>query len=154
MCIRDRYEEILKDGQIFRNLIGVSLVTAKPVSLRIQSGYIADSKLLRTEEWNSLYEQAGTPFLFFNDGFEESTLNLVADASNYLELTNDRFAGKTFVHGGSQNDAFDIQHIAGQTFIHGGNRDDSFQVEAATSCLLYTSPSPRDQRGSRMPSSA
>ena len=24
----------------------------------------------------------------------------------------------------------------------------------ATSCLLYTSPSPRDQRGSRMPSSA
>ena len=28
------------------------------------------------------------------------------------------------------------------------------QVAAATGCLLYTSPSPRDQRGSRMPSSA
>ena len=27
-------------------------------------------------------------------------------------------------------------------------------VEASISCLLYTSPSPRDQRGSRMPSSA
>ena len=27
-------------------------------------------------------------------------------------------------------------------------------VEAANICLLYTSPSPRDQRGSRMPSSA
>ena len=26
--------------------------------------------------------------------------------------------------------------------------------EAVTPCLLYTSPSPRDQRGSRMPSSA
>ena len=26
--------------------------------------------------------------------------------------------------------------------------------ENATTCLLYTSPSPRDQRGSRMPSSA
>ena len=25
---------------------------------------------------------------------------------------------------------------------------------ASTTCLLYTSPSPRDQRGSRMPSSA
>ena len=25
---------------------------------------------------------------------------------------------------------------------------------SATACLLYTSPSPRDQRGSRMPSSA
>ena len=27
-------------------------------------------------------------------------------------------------------------------------------IEGATTCLLYTSPSPRDQRGSRMPSSA
>ena len=27
-------------------------------------------------------------------------------------------------------------------------------VTLLTSCLLYTSPSPRDQRGSRMPSSA
>ena len=26
--------------------------------------------------------------------------------------------------------------------------------ETITTCLLYTSPSPRDQRGSRMPSSA
>ena len=28
------------------------------------------------------------------------------------------------------------------------------QIKKAYSCLLYTSPSPRDQRGSRMPSSA
>ena len=27
-------------------------------------------------------------------------------------------------------------------------------MDRASSCLLYTSPSPRDQRGSRMPSSA
>ena len=27
-------------------------------------------------------------------------------------------------------------------------------VQHSTACLLYTSPSPRDQRGSRMPSSA
>ena len=27
-------------------------------------------------------------------------------------------------------------------------------IESALGCLLYTSPSPRDQRGSRMPSSA
>ena len=30
----------------------------------------------------------------------------------------------------------------------------SSEVELASYCLLYTSPSPRDQRGSRMPSSA
>ena len=30
----------------------------------------------------------------------------------------------------------------------------NWQVNKLSSCLLYTSPSPRDQRGSRMPSSA
>ena len=30
----------------------------------------------------------------------------------------------------------------------------SFRDESFLPCLLYTSPSPRDQRGSRMPSSA
>ena len=29
-----------------------------------------------------------------------------------------------------------------------------FDIVDATNCLLYTSPSPRDQRGARMPSSA
>ena len=39
-------------------------------------------------------------------------------------------------------------------YIH---RDGDAQVSVAregSGCLLYTSPSPRDQRGSRMPSSA
>ena len=31
---------------------------------------------------------------------------------------------------------------------------DPFSAQQFTDCLLYTSPSPRDQRGSRMPSSA
>ena len=44
--------------------------------------------------------------------------------------------------------------------LHGETTDDTTEVtnpaETATTptCLLYTSPSPRDQRGSRMPSSA
>ena len=37
--------------------------------------------------------------------------------------------------------------------IDPGERPDSI-AEAYYGCLLYTSPSPRDQRGSRMPSSA
>ena len=32
--------------------------------------------------------------------------------------------------------------------------DDGISTEGTMGCLLYTSPSPRDQRGSRMPSSA
>ena len=38
-----------------------------------------------------------------------------------------------------------LQSIIGSMRISGGE---------PTDCLLYTSPSPRDQRGSRMPSSA
>ena len=34
------------------------------------------------------------------------------------------------------------------------NIREGFYVQPGTTCLLYTSPSPRDQRGSRMPSSA
>ena len=32
--------------------------------------------------------------------------------------------------------------------------DDGYKAASLCACLLYTSPSPRDQRGSRMPSSA
>ena len=32
--------------------------------------------------------------------------------------------------------------------------DELFDIDLNRACLLYTSPSPRDQRGSRMPSSA
>ena len=34
------------------------------------------------------------------------------------------------------------------------NKETDIVVSAGNTCLLYTSPSPRDQRGSRMPSSA
>ena len=34
------------------------------------------------------------------------------------------------------------------------NKTDYKEVCTGSTCLLYTSPSPRDQRGSRMPSSA
>ena len=34
------------------------------------------------------------------------------------------------------------------------NLDDAIKTAQPDACLLYTSPSPRDQRGARMPSSA
>ena len=37
---------------------------------------------------------------------------------------------------------------------YGWERSDALELYALYTCLLYTSPSPRDQRGSRMPSSA
>ena len=43
-----------------------------------------------------------------------------------------------------------------QPFSYHDENDDlvGYDVEVAKGCLLYTSPSPRDHRGSRMPSSA
>ena len=50
---------------------------------------------------------------------------------------------------------FDTEkNIIGEA-LHFGIRTDSCQIPGPIkNCLLYTSPSPRDQRGSRMPSSA
>ena len=43
----------------------------------------------------------------------------------------------------------------GAKVIFTGRKEDAGNAIAQeTGCLLYTSPSPRDQRGSRMPSSA
>ena len=55
-----------------------------------------------------------------------------------------------------------ITHVNGQAAakegtdvaVIDGNSIAMMQGPAAEACLLYTSPSPRDQRGSRMPSSA
>ena len=38
--------------------------------------------------------------------------------------------------------------------VAGSGLQELLEVGGGTGCLLYTSPSPRDQRGSRMPSSA
>ena len=52
---------------------------------------------------------------------------------------------------------FRVKQIASTIDSYTYTPDDTViqgEVEEGKSCLLYTSPSPRDQRGSRMPSSA
>ena len=45
-------------------------------------------------------------------------------------------------------------HVATNTFVVDDDYGRSRALRQDGDCLLYTSPSPRDQRGSRMPSSA
>ena len=64
------------------------------------------------------------------------------------------------------NNAYDAADLAHDTFVRvlarprgieggeGGQRAYLTTIARGLLCLLYTSPSPRDQRGSRMPSSA
>ena len=40
------------------------------------------------------------------------------------------------------------------TKLYGDDNNPYVRITGSIACLLYTSPSPRDQRGSRMPSSA
>ena len=47
----------------------------------------------------------------------------------------------------------DVPGVNAKFVLNGWPMDESI-LESADACLLYTSPSPRDQRGSRMPSSA
>ena len=48
------------------------------------------------------------------------------------------------------SDKIEVVCIAART----PSKHQDFADETGITCLLYTSPSPRDQRGSRMPSSA
>ena len=49
---------------------------------------------------------------------------------------------------------FYVSSISGDTDENLKTATFTVSLSSAPSCLLYTSPSPRDQRGSRMPSSA
>ena len=57
-------------------------------------------------------------------------------------------------HGKNVDDLMRCADIAMYKVKEAGRNGVSFYDEQMDSCLLYTSPSPRDQRGSRMPSSA
>ena len=69
---------------------------------------------------------------------------------NALPGSQLNISGGTFIGNGSSATEAEVN-------VTGGNIEQFFFGAGSTgniSCLLYTSPSPRDQRGSRMPSSA
>ena len=80
----------------------------------------------------------------FDSGFATPALDTIKKTDNGFTVGARVYIGK-FSLTGKYN--FGIQNITDLTYT-----DDAGQnIEV---CLLYTSPSPRDQRGSRMPSSA
>ena len=66
----------------------------------------------------------------------------------FLALSFTTNFGSASSYGQVQNN-IQLDDLAGTFFVEGRNSDGSLY-----SCLLYTSPSPRDKRQSRMPSSA
>ena len=84
----------------------------------------------------------GSMMYFLSEVNREALIKLFVDLPDA-----DTFAG--FVHTLSQRiREEDFGKLAAE------NRKSTITREQVDTCLLYTSPSPRDQRGSRMPSSA
>ena len=75
--------------------------------------------------------------------------DLLGGSASYASLAASFFAKPVHLVGIVGKD-FPQQHLT--MLSENGVLQDS--LEHSEGCLLYTSPSPRDQRGSRMPSSA
>ena len=105
---------------------------------------------------DTLSSDGGADHLFAgadNDLINLSNVQSVA-AGQITEIDGgtgrDRLA---FSDGGDINDALDLIDLSGVEALDIENGAAN-TLELSLTCLLYTSPSPRDQRGSRMPSSA
>ena len=137
-----QYHEFELDNTIFRNLIGVSLVSANKTTLDVRSGYVVawssdvrdvcdglaePPPTCKAERLNTVYNNDTDPRIYFR-GFDETELNLNKQSNTDLLLNNDQFKGKTTVQGGSTNDTFRIHAIAGQTILKGGAGNDNFAV--------------------------
>ena len=65
-----------------------------------------------------------------------------------------RKSRQPFINGKRKWQSFSRSKSPSKAQVMGRAIDPFFLISMCGSCLLYTSPSPRDQRGSRMPSSA
>ena len=88
-------------------------------------------------------DQFGQNHQLVSSLINQNTENENSESISLEETSIDENAGVGVCSDNSNDDDDDD--------IPGNNDDDDDDVKI---CLLYTSPSPRDQRGSRMPSSA
>ena len=70
------------------------------------------------------------------------------------ERVSIKIKGNTQTNPGLQFLGSNSLYVSGISNVISGDQVETFVLNLCSSCLLYTSPSPRDQRGSRMPSSA
>ena len=73
--------------------------------------------------------------------------------TNMLGAVEQALEGRDYLAGDFSAAEIMTGHATMAAVRFGGDASDKPNIQAYI-CLLYTSPSPRDQRGSRMPSSA
>ena len=95
-------------------------------------------------------------FLLYTSGTTAKPKGIMHTLGGYL--TQVAFTHKYVFDIDPENDVYwcgaDIGWITGHSYIVYGPLTNGVTTLMYEGCLLYTSPSPRDQRGSRMPSSA
>ena len=96
--------------------------------------------------------------IFQMDSDGQHDASLIPDFVSYIEDGKDVVIGSRFIDGGTTPD-FSFSRLlmskVGNLLVrYVGGITQVKDCTSGYSCLLYTSPSPRDQRGSRMPSSA
>ena len=125
--------------------VSVEEVFALPVDLLTFSSELRDEQIFLSWKTSSEIDNKGFEIQRTED-FNQPYRNLgwvdgtnLANGSSYHFIDENVENGKTYYYRLKQLDL-----------------DESFSFSPVVSetCLLYTSPSPRDQRGSRMPSSA
>ena len=105
-----------------------------------------------TDESEVGFDQVGAVLILKSDN-SHSSINKIALAFNYNKTAD--FDSEFTIIGSSNNTIGDF-FVGQANGISSGNLSvfENESLAGAYICLLYTSPSPRDQRGSRMPSSA
>ena len=154
MCIRDSYKDIVKEADIHLSIEKNPRVSFQTAEVTI----FANGTVIRAEEktenlYSSIdlvsnklcrklrkYKERNNKIIHNNESKNKDSFSIESSESSFLD--------KTFFKEGRQaslpepsikNKYFEMNPISS---------------EEARNCLLYTSPSPRDKRQSRMPSSA
>ena len=143
--------------------VGVSCVNA--LSEHLRATVYRDGKI-----WEQEYERGKTLYPVKTIGDTDkrgTTVTFKPDATIFtqtLEYNYDTLASRmrelAYLNKGITVHLVDRRHkkedgsFEGETFHSKNGLPEFVKFLDGNSCLLYTSPSPRDQRGSRMPSSA
>lgn len=83
LAFKTQNKEILLDGNSIQDVVGVSLITAGPVNLKLKDGYIVEQTAISDGRWNSLHVNGEAANVFFGD-IEQAELNLNSQAGTTL----------------------------------------------------------------------
>ena len=153
MCIRDRFVATHRS-----NALAESFEDGMEVTL---AGRLMNRRIMGKASFAVLQDSAGTAQLYLNrdemcPGEDKSMYNDVfkklLDRGDFIGVQGTTFTTKT----GEQSVKVKSLTVLSKSLkpLPSVKVDEDGKVHDAFTCLLYTSPSPRDRQKSRMPSSA